>query len=146
MFSVFQGIDPNPGPLLFHHAASLAGLLHGVFVPVSGAELLAAMSCLEVTNPLVHTMWLMKDAGLADTRAYRAVRWSFFALFVVARGAVGPVLTAHVLPSPRVSLIVKAAAVALQGVSLAWLVLVVKKFYREIITGAPGCPGKQRVE
>jgi len=91
---------------------------------------------MEVSNPSMHLIQMMKEVGLADTRLALAnqaraelpqapqpahtPQLLFALLFFVCRLCVGPLVVAATLRSPTTPLVVKAGGAGILLVSLVW--------------------------
>lgn len=127
----------------FHHVATLSGLLVGVFQRVSGHELLCCLLLMEVSNPCMHTRFLLKETGMADTQLY-AVNGAVFAFtFLMCRNVLGLPVVYWTVMSERTPLIVKAGGLGIMFVSLFWTKKLLSMIRRAF--GSPekgGKPGK----
>lgn len=81
------------------------------------------MGCLllmEVSNPCMHTIQLLKELGRSDSALAVANQLLFAVLFFVCRLVVGPVVVYATVTSPTTPLIVKSGGAGILIVSLIW--------------------------
>lgn len=50
-----------------HHVATLSGLLYGIFSNQNAAELGLALALMEVSNPFMHGIHLLREMKLGDS-------------------------------------------------------------------------------
>ena len=75
---------------------------------------------MEVSNPCMHTIQLLKELGRSGSTLAVANQLLFAVLFFVCRLVVGPVVVYATVASPSTPLIVKAGGVGILAVSLIW--------------------------
>eukprot|EP00163_Fabomonas_tropica_P020819 TRINITY_DN36725_c0_g1_i1.p1 TRINITY_DN36725_c0_g1~~TRINITY_DN36725_c0_g1_i1.p1 ORF type:complete len:252 (-),score=60.02 TRINITY_DN36725_c0_g1_i1:139-894(-) len=126
-------MDPT---VAFHHVATTMGLIYGVFVPVSGAEMVVAMATLEITNPCLHIRWMMRALDMKTSTAYKVNELVFFGMFVLARVVFAVPFTYDVVVSSAVHPFVKVSASMLQLLSLVWAAFMAKIFFIKYLTNA----------
>jgi hypothetical protein len=87
VFTVFFAWDPL---FFFHHVISMASLVCGSFFGIYGFVVCAALLAGEVSNPFMHTRWLLNASGLRHTTMCRVATALWFPTFFIARVVVSP--------------------------------------------------------
>ena len=109
-----------------HHLATIAGLYVGVFMGVSGPELVMCLWSMEITNPMLHGRTLMKELKITNKLITSANEASFAVLFFIFRIIIGPIIMLNVLFRKRVLLVVKLGGLAIQLISCFWFYKIVQ--------------------
>jgi hypothetical protein len=119
-----------------HHILSGGCLAYGGLISRHGFELAMVTCLMEVSNPLLHSRWLL----IADKKhlqhkgrgslLFRAVDHTFYVVFFIARIVVGPILTANLIVADNTPLLLKAAGVLLQVLSVQFMLETFSKRFR----------------
>lgn len=119
-----------------HHILSGGCLAFGGLLSRHGFEFAMVTCLMEVSNPLLHTRWLMisnkehlKNKG-RGSMSFRAVDHTFYVVFFIARILVGPILTAHLTVADNTHIIIQGAGVLLQVLSFQFMMETFSKRFR----------------
>eukprot|EP00899_Mesostigma_viride_P015592 jgi/Mesvir1/24033/Mv10771-RA.1 len=115
-----------------HHVLAIAGLAYGVTHGKSGSELVLCLAVIEVSNPMMHTRWCLRELGRKTTPLALANEMLFVLLYFVGRIVIGPMIVYHCVLSETIHIVVKIGAIGIQLVSLFWfykiLCVAIRKF------------------
>ena len=126
-----------------HHMFTMGGLASGVLNGKSGAELVACLFLMEVSNPSLHLRTVLIDMGL-KTSSLASVNSLVFALmFLVCRLVIGPPLVWKTLASPDNDYIVKAGGFGILAVSVFWGMSIIRIIVKEVKKLMGGGKAKQ---
>ncbi|CUG87921.1 membrane-associated protein, putative [Bodo saltans] len=119
-----------------HHILSGGCLAYGGLVSRHGFEFAMVTCLMEVSNPLLHSRWLLiadkehlKNQGKGSLK-FRVIDQLFYVVFFVARIMMGPILTAHLVVADNTPLIIQAAGVLLQVLSVQFMFDTFSKRFR----------------
>ena len=77
---------------VFHHMFTIGGLASGVLNGKSGAELVACLFLMEVSNPSLHLRTLLIEVGLKNSTLFSVNNLLFALAFLVCRLVISPPL------------------------------------------------------
>ncbi|KAK9830423.1 hypothetical protein WJX72_011688 [[Myrmecia] bisecta] len=103
-----------------HHVCTLAGLAIGTFPQQSGVELTLCLLLMEVSNPMLHGRYLMRELGMKETALAEINQIAFVLTFFVCRILLGPFVVYGTLTCPTSHPLVKIGGLGIQVVSLFW--------------------------
>ncbi|XP_039285184.1 TLC domain-containing protein 5 [Nilaparvata lugens] len=111
----------EPIIMLLHHVASIISLGCILAMGLSGAEAVAGLGSMEVTNPLLQARWFLRTAGYNRTPIHTLVEVVFIVMFVAMRLVYGSRLTYTMITSNKVPWQVKTCTGALFLISITFL-------------------------
>jgi hypothetical protein len=119
-----------------HHILSGGCLAFGGLFGAHGFEFSFVTFLMEVSNPFLHSRWLMiadkehlKRKGRGSLR-FQFVDHCFYVIFFLARIIAGPILTIQLVFADETHLIIKGAGLLLQVLSVQFLVNTFSKRFR----------------
>jgi len=116
---------------VFHHMFTIGGLASGVLNGRSGAELVACLFLMEVSNPSLHLRTLLIEMGLKNTTLSSLNNLVFALVFLLCRLVIGPPLVYKTLVCPDNEYIVKAGGFGILAVSIMWGWKIIMMFVKE---------------
>lgn len=129
-----------------HHLFTIGGLASGVLNGKSGAELVACLFLMEVSNPSLHLRTLLIEMGLKNSTIFSLNNLIFALVFLVCRLLVGPPLVYKTVMCPDNDPIVKAGGLGILVVSIMWgrkIIMMVLKEAKKLL--GVGGEGKKKV-
>lgn len=102
-----------------HHVFSVLGFAFGIYAGTCGAELVACLWLMELSNPCMHVRELFKELRMKDSAAALANDLLFALCFTLGRIIIGPYVTYKTLVAAS-PVGVKMGAVGIQVISLFW--------------------------
>ncbi|RZF39344.1 hypothetical protein LSTR_LSTR000865 [Laodelphax striatellus] len=125
----------EPIIMLLHHIASITSLGCILVMGQSGAEGVAGLGSMEVTNPLLQARWFLRTAGYNRTPIHTLVEWLFIILFIAMRLLYGSRLVYIMMSSDRVPWQVKTCTGSLFLISIAFIYHISEFVRRKYIAG-----------
>lgn len=126
-----------------HHMFTMGGLASGVLNGRSGAELVACLFLMEVSNPSLHLRTVFIEMGLKTSMLASINSLVFALMFLVCRLVIGPPLVWKTLASPDNDYIVKAGGFGILAVSVFWGTSIIKIIVKEVKKLMGGGKAKQ---
>lgn len=135
LFDVIWCIKYQSGDLfmLVHHFASIAGLICGLWLGSSGAELIATVAGAEFSNPMLQARWFLREAGMYDSFYGFTADTMFAFTFASIRFTFGSALLYCVLRELRTHWFLIIGACVLYAVSIVWFVQIVRMYIRRYV-------------
>eukprot|EP00389_Voromonas_pontica_P006015 GDKH01009033.1.p1 GENE.GDKH01009033.1~~GDKH01009033.1.p1 ORF type:complete len:244 (-),score=21.09 GDKH01009033.1:423-1154(-) len=106
--------------ILVHHIATTSALTTALLTNSSGSELAMSLLLLEITNPSMHLMHMLRELKLGDSQLASANKLLFALLYLLARILLGPVLVYHTVASTKTALAVKLGSLGIAILSIFW--------------------------
>ena len=126
-----------------HHMFTMGGLASGVLNGRSGAELVACLFLMEVSNPSLHLRTVFIEMGLKTSMLASINSLVFALMFLVCRLVIGPPLVWKTLASPDNDYIVKAGGFGILAVSVFWGMSIIRIIVKEVKKLMGGGKAKQ---
>mmetsp|Transcript_25904 Transcript_25904/g.63761 ORF Transcript_25904/g.63761 Transcript_25904/m.63761 type:complete len:254 (+) Transcript_25904:82-843(+) len=117
---------------VFHHFFTIGGLASGVLNGKSGAELVACLFLMEVSNPSLHLRTLLLEMGLKSSTIFSLNNLIFALVFLVCRLLIGPPLVYKTIACPDNEYIVKLGGFGIMAVSIMWGWKIIMMFVKEL--------------
>uniref|UniRef100_A0A1B6E4L2 TLC domain-containing protein n=1 Tax=Clastoptera arizonana TaxID=38151 RepID=A0A1B6E4L2_9HEMI len=131
----------EPWIMIVHHIASLFSISLILFRGFSGAEAIAGIGSMEITNPLLQCRWFLRSMGYNNTRIHTSVEILFILSFVIMRLGYGSYLMYAIVFSNYCKLDVKICASLLYIISWAFVyyicMFILKKYFKSGIECSP---------
>ena len=122
--------------MLAHHLVSMYGLVYVLLCGRFGSELVTALGCSEVTNPLLQMRWFLKRENCYTGRMALCIDCAFVCLFLGVRLGLGSAfLVAMLLSSDIDDVTPKAGAVAFYAISVVFSFHLLRYFHLKYFTG-----------
>ena len=115
-----------------HHMFTMGGLASGVLNGRSGAELVACLFLMEVSNPSLHLRTVFIEMGLKTSMLASINSLVFALMFLMCRLVIGPPLVWKTLASPDNDYIVKAGGFGILAVSVFWGMSIIRIIVKEV--------------
>jgi hypothetical protein len=112
-----KGIDLST---TFHHLVTIALMFVGVFLKVSGHEIVLGLMLMEASNPCMYLIYLLRELKLGKTRLARTNFLLFASLFLLSRNILCAPLVWWTVTSPSPPLLVKAISICMAILNWYW--------------------------
>jgi hypothetical protein len=119
----------------FHHVATTAGLLVGVFQRISGHELLLCLVLMEVSNPCMHMRYIYREIQWQDKPIAQVNDVAFALTFLICRNILGAPVVYWTVLCPTSPWPVKLGGIGIALVSWFWTHRLVSMVIRKLKGG-----------
>ena len=113
-----------------HHVATLMGLGYGLYSNRSGGELGITVFAMEVSNPFMHLVHMLREVGLRKAFIGKVNDYLFALSFFLTRMIFGTWSYYYTVMSPTTDIVIKVGASLLLLVSYFWFYKICSIFFR----------------